>query len=217
MCWPTISCRVGYFNLANTGQLLMRCITVSLDSPHNLHISDTSWPSIWYFIEFTRSACSCATHTIASVSFLRCPSFNHCHVFSALTLSVSFRNLLWSGFSSHCLVSSSFKRFLNASGSSTSNNAFSPATYFNIHSLLSLRYLSRLCTSTFTHSSQLISLLPSSSLPRYNLPIFLLRCRLPFMVINFLVLISILFNYTFVQCNTPSLYLITFPPFICVT
>ena len=168
MCLPTISCWVEYFDLANTGQLLLRCITVSLDSPHNLHISNTSWPSIWYFIEFTRSACSCAAHTMASVSFLSCPSFNHCHAVSALTFFVSFRNLLWSGFSTYCLVSSSFKRFLNASGSSTFSKAFSPATNFNINSLLSLRCLSRLCTSTFTHPSQLVSPLPSSFLARYN-------------------------------------------------
>ena len=55
-------------------------------------------------------------------------------------------------------------RFLNVPGFSTSDNLFSPATNLNIHSLLSLRYFSKLCTSTFTHSSRLISPLPPSFL-----------------------------------------------------
>ena len=87
MCLPTISCRFRYFDLTNIGKLLLRCITLSLNSPHNLHIGDTSWPSVWYFIEFTCSACSCAAHIIASVSFLRCPPFNHCQ-FSLCSFSL---------------------------------------------------------------------------------------------------------------------------------
>ena len=118
----------------------------------------TSWQSIWLFIEFTCSACPCASHTIASVSFLRCPPFNQCHVLSVLTFSVSFRNLPRRGFSSHWLIFSSFKCLLNASGSSTSDNPFFAATNFNIHSSLSLRYLFKLCTFTFTHPRK-----PSSS------------------------------------------------------
>ena len=93
-------------------------------------------------------------------------------------------------------------------------------------SLFSLRYLlDKLCTCTFIHTSQLIIPLPPF-LARYNLPTFPLGCRLPFMVINFLVLKSILFNSSFVQSNTPATYLIiptahafipaiTFPPFSC--
>ena len=49
--------------------------SLSINLPDNLHIGDTSWPSIWYFIEFTHIDCFCAAHTIASVSFVRCPSF----------------------------------------------------------------------------------------------------------------------------------------------
>ena len=74
---PTISCRIRYLDSPNTGQPLLRSITVSLSWRHKLHIGDTSWPSIWCFIEFTCSACSYVAHTIASVSFLRCPLFNH--------------------------------------------------------------------------------------------------------------------------------------------
>ena len=94
------------FAIANPGQPLLRCITVSLDSPHNLHTGDTSWPSIWCFIEFTRSAYSCAAHTIASVSFLGCTTFNHCHVVPVLIFSVSFRNLPWTVFPATDLSSS---------------------------------------------------------------------------------------------------------------
>ena len=97
MCSPIILCRIRYFDLANTGQLLLKCITVLLDFPHNIHIGDISWSSRWCFIEFTCSACSCVAHTIASVSFLRCPSFNYCHVLSVLTFSVYFKNLPKSG------------------------------------------------------------------------------------------------------------------------
>ena len=92
VCLPTTSCQIRYFDLANTGRPLLGCITVSLDSPHNLRIGDTSWMSIWFFIKFTCSACSCAAHTIVSVSFLSCSPFSNCHVLSVLTFSVSFRN-----------------------------------------------------------------------------------------------------------------------------
>ena len=44
----------------------------STQLPHNLHIGDTFWPSVVCFIEFTRSACSCAAYSITSVYFLRC-------------------------------------------------------------------------------------------------------------------------------------------------
>ena len=113
----------NFFLLLCSREILLRRITVSLDSPYNPHIGDTSWSSIWCFIEFTRSACSCAAQTITSISFLRYPPFNHCHVLSVLTFSVSFRNLPWSGFSN--LLFSSFQRFSNASGSSTSDSPFS--------------------------------------------------------------------------------------------
>ena len=89
MCLPIISCRIWYFDLRNTGKPLLRCITVSLDSPRNLHIGDISWPSIWCFIKFTCCAFFCFAHAIASVSFLRCLRFNHCHVMSILTFFVS--------------------------------------------------------------------------------------------------------------------------------
>ena len=145
MCLPTIACRIQYFDLANTGQP-HRSTTISLDSPHNLHIGDSSWPSICCFMEFTHSACSCAAHTIASVYSLSLYLLRIYHgaAFPATDFSLRLLNTL------------------NASGSSTSNNPFSPVTNFNIHSSLSLRYLSY--TSTFTHSSQLISPLPPSFL-----------------------------------------------------
>ena len=123
-------------------------------------------------MEFTHTACSCAAHIIVSVSLLRCLPFNHSHVLSVLTFSESFTNLPWSGFSGHWLLFSSLKRFLNASRCSTSDNPFSPDTYFNIQSSLSLRYLSKLYTSAFTHFSHLISSLSPSFLGRYNLPTF---------------------------------------------
>ena len=203
MCSPIILCRIRYFDLANTGQPLLKCITVLLDFPHNIHIGDISWSSRWCFIEFTCSACSCVAHTIASVSFLRCPSFNYCHVLSVLTFSVYFKNLPKSGITEF--------RY--------------PYIHISI-SLLYLRYLSKLCTSTFTHSSLLISPLSPSFLARCNIPTFPLRGRLPFMVINFLVLTSVIFNSSFVQSNTLAPYLviptthtftpaITFPAFNC--
>ena len=72
---------------------------------------------------------------------------------------------------------------------------FFQATNCNIHSLLSLKYLRKLCTSTFILSSQLITY---SSL----------GCELPFTVINFQVLITLLFNSCFVQSNIQAPYLI---------
>ena len=62
-----ISYRIWYFKWANTGQPLLRCISASFASPHNLHIGDKSWFSIWCYIDFPSSACSCAAHTISSV------------------------------------------------------------------------------------------------------------------------------------------------------
>ena len=97
MCLATISCWIRYFDLANTGQPLLRCITVSLDSPHNLHIGDTSRPSRCCFIEFTRSAYPFAAHTVFSISFWKCPPINHCHVLSVFIFYASFRNLSWRG------------------------------------------------------------------------------------------------------------------------
>ena len=214
MCLLTISYRIWYFHLVNTGEPLLRCIKPT----HWWHILTVNK----CFIEFSWSDYFCAPHVISSVSFFRCNPFNHCHVLSVLTFCVSFlRNLLTCPW----LVFPSFKHFLNASGSSTSDNPFSPATYFNIHSSLSLRYLSKLCTSTFLFFA---TYKPSSSfssckIHSTNIP---LRCRLQFMVINFLVLIPILFNSSFVQSNTPAPYLIiptahafipaiTFPLFNC--
>ena len=146
----------------------------------------------------------CCMHHRLSL-FIKMPPFNHCHVLSVLFCSVSFRSLPWRGFSSHWLAFFSFERFLNASWSSTSDNPFSPTTNLKIHSSL---YLSKLCTSIFRHSSKHISPLLLSFLARYNLSTFPLRCRLIFIVINFLVLMSILFNFSFVQSNTPAPYLI---------
>ena len=152
MCLPTISCRIRYSDLANIGQPLLRCITIPVYWLHNLHIGDISWPSIWCFIEFTRSTCSCTAHTIASVSFLRCPP-------TIATFTLYSPSLYLLGIyhgtvsSSHWVIFSSFECFLNISRSSTSGKPFSPATIFIIHSSLSLRYLSKFCTSTFTHYS----------------------------------------------------------------
>ena len=216
MCLPIISCRIWYFDLPNTGKPLLRCITVSLDSPCNLHIGAISWPSICCFIKFTCCAFFCFAHAIASVSFLRCLRFNHCHVISILTFSVSFRNLHLSGFSSHCLLFSSFKRFSNSFGSSTSDSAFSPFANFSSHFLLSLRYFPKLCKAK-----------PFSSFFSCKIQFtFSLQCILLFMVIDLLVLMLILSNSSFLQCNTPAPYLIipttnafipaiTFAPFSC--
>ena len=194
MCLPTISCRIQYFDLANTGQPLLRCIIVSLDSPRKLHIGDSSWPSIRCFIEFTCHAFSCFAHTIASVSFLRCTHFIHCHVISILTFCISFRILHLSGFSRHCPLFSAFKRFSNSFKSSSSDSTFSPAANFSSNSLLSLRYFPRLW-KTNPFSSSFSCKIQST---------FSLRCILPFMVINFLVLMLILFYSSSLQCNTPA-------------
>ena len=51
MCLPTISCWVQCFDLAYTRQPLLTCITLSPDWLHNIHIGDTSWPSLCRFIE----------------------------------------------------------------------------------------------------------------------------------------------------------------------
>ena len=97
MCLATISCWIRYFDLGNTVQPLLRCITVSLDSSHNLHIGDTSRPSRCCFIEFTRSAYPFAAHTVFSISFWKCLPINHCHVLSVFIFYASFRNLSWRG------------------------------------------------------------------------------------------------------------------------
>ena len=111
-----------------------------------------------------------------------------------------FQESIMARFFNHWIVFFSFKQFLNAIRCFSSENPFSPAQNFNSHSSLSLRYLSKLCTFTFTHSSQLISCLPPSFFRLYNLPTFPFRCRLQYLIIST--------AHAFVLA-------ITFPPWNC--
>ena len=81
-------------------------------SPHILHFSHTSWPSMFFIIQFVLRACYCAENIKPSVSFFKQIFLIYLHVFSLLTSSVSLTNLQWSCFFFHCLCLSWFFCFL---------------------------------------------------------------------------------------------------------
>ena len=184
----------------------------------------THW---WYilavnmmFFEFTCSSCSCAGHIIASVSFLKFPLFNRCHLLFVLTFFVYFRNLPWSWFYSHWLVFSSFKCFVNASGSSISDYPFSSATNFFTLTKIIVQTL-HFQIRTFFATYQPFSSFFSGKIECNN---FFFRMQTP--IYGHELFSLNVNNYQFVQSNTPPPYLIihavhefipaiTFHPFIC--
>ena len=72
-----------------------------------------------------------------------------------------------------------------------------------------LTYYPKLFSSILIHPSQLINPRPPISLLRYTLSISLLGCRARCMVMNFLVLLSKLFNSSVLHFKIPAPYLFT--------
>ena len=164
MCLLTLSCRIWYFDLANTGKPLLRCISVPLSLPHNLHISDTFWSSVLCFIEFTRSACSCTAYSIASVYFLRCPP-STIDMYSLCSFSLYLLRIHHGAVFSATDLFSPLLNICKQHAFFALAKILVQALHFHIHTFFAT-----------------ISPLPRSLVASYNRSIFPLWCRLACMV-----------------------------------
>ena len=102
-------CLCLYSFCANILHSSIRWVIYSSLSPRIPHFSETSWQSIFFFIQFVIGTCYCAAYIVSSFKY---PSVILPHVSSLLTFSVSLINLPWSYFSFHCLWLFSFFCFL---------------------------------------------------------------------------------------------------------
>ena len=142
-------------------------------SPHILH-SDTSWPSIFFLIQFILKVCSCTADIKSPASFFKQPLIIRPHFFSLLTFfCFSYKFTMKMFFFPLGFLSSFFCFLAVHTGPSYSGKP--PSLLEDLNNLSSdwSRYRERSCSLVSTQSAMLRSPHPPSNLERYSLPVSL--------------------------------------------
>ena len=183
--------------------------------PHILQSGGWAVLSILCFTEFVRIACSCAAHSIGSISTFKSAFLSQYHVsFSSVISGISLANCPYIFLFFHSFFFSLIQFYLRSlftvSFSSIVSADFTPSINGSTEFLT---YHSKLFSSLIIHPSQLINPLHSIFLLRYTLSISLLGCSAPWIFMNFLVFLSCsliqpdLINFPFFMKSTPHFFI----------